>query len=169
MSEAIITVKGQNGKLYLYEDSVFFERKSILGHIDAALTSAKTSYGYEKNISYDVIRGVKLMKASIWRNGYISLVIEGELKNIDGVKDAAKDASSLVFFPGSNEDAEKAATFINKKIIERKSENNKANNISTEKSSLSFAEELEKLYSLKEKRILTEEEFAEAKKKLLSK
>ena len=55
MSEAIITVKGNNGKLYLYEDSVFFERKSILGHIDAALTSAKTSYGYEKNISYDVI------------------------------------------------------------------------------------------------------------------
>lgn len=169
MDNAIMVVKGNNGTLYVYEDSVFFERKSIIGHIDAVLFSAKTSYGYEKNISYDVIRGVKLMKASIWRNGFLSLSIEGELKNIDGVKDAMKDASSLVFFPSSNDDAEKAAEFINKKVDERKRETNQINNAVTEKTSFGYADELEKLYSLKEKGILTEEEYCEAKKKILSK
>ncbi|GEM_PF-6932630 len=108
------------------------------------------------------------MKASIWRNGFLSLSIEGELKNIDGVKDAMKDASSLVFFPSSNDDAEKAAKFINNKVDERKRKTIQIDNVITEKTSLDYADELEKLYSLKKRGILTEEEYCEAKKKILS-
>ena len=169
MENAIIVVKGNSGKLYLYEDYVFFERKSVLGNIVAAFERTKTSYRYEKNISYDIIRGVKLMKASKWRNGYISLAIEGELKNIDCLNDAAKDASSLIFFESSNEDALKAADFINKKIKERTQARSQTSNVSVEKSYLGCAEELEKLFSLKEKGIITEKEFEQAKNKILSK
>lgn len=57
----------------------------------------------------------------------------------------------LYFFESSNEDALKAADFINKKIKERTQARSQTSNVSVEKSYLGCAEELEKLFSLKEK------------------
>lgn len=161
----LIVIKGYNGNMHLYNDRIFIDRKSIVAHFDAIFLGAKTSLNYEQVIYYSEIKSVKYMKATIWKNGYISLVIEGELKNIDGVRDAAKDASSLIFYPEVNDFVEKAVGFIKHKINENVKNDTNLTSYSNE---VDISSEIQKLFDLKTKGIISEEEFAQAKKKLLS-
>ncbi len=96
MSKLLLTIKGNSGKLLVYDGKVYFERKSVLGNF-ASIFGEKTSYGYEKEVKFEFINGVEFNKATMWRNGYISLAVEGEIKNIDGINGATRNATSLVF------------------------------------------------------------------------
>lgn len=161
----ILQVKGNNGRLLIFDDSVYFERKSILGNLDSVFFDAKTGYGHEKLIYFDMINSVEWNNATMLRNGYISLGVEGEIKNMSAMKGALKDANSLIFFPKSNEDAKKCVDYINKKIQERYNQTTPTFQYTT--SSLSAADEIRKFKQLLDDGIITQEEFDQKKKQLL--
>ena len=167
MSNEIMRVKGTNGSLVVYEDHVYFERKSLLGNIDAVSRGNDTGYNSEKGIPFEYILGVEWNKASLLRNGYISLNIEGEIKNMSGLKGAANNASSLVFFPGANADAEKVVNYL--EDIVKANKEKKQHVVVDNQPSNSLSDELLKLKQLHDDGILDDEEFKAAKTKLLNK
>lgn len=116
----LMFVKGNDGRLIIFDSYVYFERKSFLGHFTRAFEKADKTYLNEKKIPYEMINGIEWNKASKWRNGYLTLAVEGEIKIESGLAGAAKNATSIVFFPKANDDAEKCAEFIANKIKENK-------------------------------------------------
>ena len=163
----LMSVKGNNGRLIIFENSVYFERKSVIGNVDAIASNSNTGYYNEKNITFDMINGIEWNKASIWRNGYISLAVEGELKNTNGLAGATKNATSLVFFPKANDDAAKCVEYISKKIKELKDKPKKVEISNSPQ--LSQADELIKFKKLLDEGIISEDEFAKAKERIINK
>ncbi len=163
-------VKGNNGTLIVYDDHVYFERKSFLGNFDAVTRGNATGFNSEKGIPFEYILGVEWNKATMFRNGYISLHIEGEIKNMSGLKGAANNASSLIFFPGANADAEKVVNYLEGivKANKEKKQHVVVDN-QPQTSSGSVADELLKLKELHDAGVLDDEEFKAAKAKILAK
>lgn len=161
----LMSVKGNDGRLLVFDDYVYFERKSVIGHFDSIFFNADKDYYNEKKIPYEMINGVEWNKASMIRNGYITLAVEGEIKSTTGLKGAAKNATSIVFFPKANGDASKCAEYISKKIKECKNQTIKVEN----NSSLSNADELIKFKQMFDDGIITEEEFVKIKEKIIGK
>lgn len=161
----LMFVKGNNGRLLVFDDYVYFERKSFLGNLDAIIFNSNTGYYNEKKISYEMINGIEWGQASTWRNGYISLAVEGEIKNQTGHKGAGKNATSIVFFPKSNDDAANCVAFISKKVEELKKEKDEIiNNQNTNN-----ADELIKYKKMLDDGIITEEEFLIIKERIIKK
>ena len=171
MANEVMRVKGNNGTLIIYDDHVYFERKSFLGNYDAATRGTASGLGSEKGVPLENINGVEYNKATMFRNGYISLFIEGEIKNMGGMKGAANDASSIIFFPGSNASAEAAYNHLLKiaQANKEKKQHVIVDNQQPSSGTASLADELLKLKQLHDNGILDDEEFKAAKSKLLNK
>ncbi len=161
----IMSLKGIDGRLLIYDEYVYFERKSIMGHLDSIFFKSQKDYYNEKKIPYDMINGVEWNKASMIRNGYITLSIEGEIKSETGLKGASKSASSIGFYPKSNDDAAKCAEFISNKVKECKKQTVEVDI----KSSVSKADELIKFKKMFDEGIISEEEFVKIKEKIIGK
>lgn len=157
----VMQVKGNNGRLLIFEDYVFFERKSFLGSMESLFSANKNNNVGEKKVEMSKIQGVEWGMASIWKNGYISLSVIGESKNMNGLFGAGKHPTSIVFFPVSNMDAERCVNYLNRRIRETKSYN-----VGSQKQ-LSAADEIRKYKALLDDGIITEEEFELKKKQLL--
>lgn len=157
----LMSIKGNDGRLIVFENYVYFERKSIIGHLDTIFSGSNKSYYNEKKIPYEMINGVEWNKASTWRNGYISLAVEGEIKNENGLKGAVKNATSIIFFPKSNDDATKCVDFITEKIKNQTLETKNA-------AHMNQADELIKFKKMFDEGIITEEEFNKVKEKIIN-
>ena len=163
----IMEVKGNNGRLLVFENYVFFERKSFLGKVEAFF-GGKNSNMPEKRVSMDQILSVEYSLASMMRNGYISLAVIGEEKNMNGFFGAAKNPTSLIFFPGANSEAERCVSYINARIREIKSHQwNRFKEERVGSTKLSTADEIRKYKALLDDGIITPEEFERKKKELL--
>lgn len=166
MSEKeLMSVSANDGRLLVYDDYVYFERKSVMGHLDSIFRNYDKDYYNEKRIPYDMINGIEWNKASMIRNGYITLAVEGEIKSATGLKGATKNATSIVFYPKANDDASKCVEFISKKIKECKKQTIEVEN----KSSFSSTDELIKFKQMLDNGIITEEEFVKIKEKIIGK
>ena len=97
-------------------------------------------------------------------SGYLQFTVPGGNESRGGILDATKDENTFMF-AGDNEKAEKIKIYIEKRIQEIRS--NASTSMAQQAPVFSLSEELEKLASLKEKGVLSEEEFAVAKKRLL--
>ena len=82
MAELLFELKGNGNKLFIYEDKLVFK----------FLTD-------EKVVDIVDVESVEFSKASMWKNGYLSLGVKNEIKNSNGIRGAAKDLRSIVFFP----------------------------------------------------------------------
>ena len=168
MSIEIMRVKGISGTLIIFEDKIYIERKSLLGNIDALVHKTPTGYYSEKEIRLNTLEGVEWNRASMIRNGYISLFVKGEIKNMGGLKGAFNDASSIIIYPNHNKDAKKAIDYLYNVIKENKEKEKHVvvdNNIECNKDSI--YNELIKLKELYDKNIINDEEFKDAKQKVL--
>lgn len=147
MAELLFELKGNGNKLFIYEDKLVFK----------FLTD-------EKVVDIVDVESVEFSKASMWKNGYLSLGVKNEIKNSNGIRGAAKDLRSIVFFPKQNELAEKIYNHIRKLI-----EENKKNTVPVvnQVQTLSNADELRKYKQLLDDGIITQEEFDAKKKQLL--
>ena len=147
MAELLFELKGNGNKLFIYEDKLVFK----------FLTD-------EKVVDIVDVESVEFSKASMWKNGYLSLGVKNEIKNSNGIRGAAKDLRSIVFFPKQNELAEKVYNHIRKLI-----EENKKNTVPVvnQVQTLSNADELRKYKQLLDDGIITQEEFDAKKKQLL--
>jgi len=146
----IIEFKGRNGKIELYSNFVRLNRKTTMGFLIQGLKG-------EKDIYFRSITSIQIKKPGLVV-GYLQFSIPGGNESRKGVFDSLSDENTISF--ANNGEYIKALEI--KKYIEEK--------INSGNSEVrSDADEIEKLYSLMEKGIITKEEFEGRKKELLSK
>ncbi len=148
MEDPIISFKGRNGKIELYKDFVRLDRRTVMGVLMQGLKG-------KKDIFFHNITSIQIKKPGL-TVGYLQFSIPGGNESRRGVFSSIKDENTITF--GSKEKYEKALRI--KEYIERKIKSKNSGFVSS-------ADEIEKLYSLMKKGILTKKEFEEKKKKLL--
>jgi len=141
--------KGYNGTLILTNTGVIIKRG-----IKGFLLGGGMLRG-DKTIPYSSIIAVQLKKAGLTA-GYIQLTLKGGSEAKAGLFQSVKDENTINFYNNKNKDFEEAKRLIEEKIS--------AGDVQSNKSDLG---ELEKLAELKEKGIITEEEFNAKKKSIL--
>ena len=135
--------KGYNGILILTDTGVIIKRKK------------RFLLGGEKTIPYSNIIAVQLKKAG-WTGGYLQLTLAGGSGGKGGLFRSTMDANTVCFYKSKNQNFEEA-----KEIIERHISGGS-------QKATSNLDELERLASLKEKGIITQDEFDAKKKSLLN-
>jgi len=139
--------EGRNGTLILTEKGVIIKR-------DGGFFSSGTG---EKTILYKNITAVQFKRADL-TVGFIQLTIQGGIEAKGGVFEAVNDENTVTF--GTEEktrEFEKAKSIIEQRIISASS-----NNLTP----VNDLNQLEKLAFLRDKGIISEEEF-QAKKKMI--
>lgn len=141
--------KGYNGTLILTPTGVIIKRG-----VKGFLLGGGMLRG-DKTIPYKSIVAVQLKKAGMLA-GYIQLTLTGGSEAKAGVFQSTKDENSINFHANGNSKFEEAKRLIEERISadSHAPQNNPLN-------------DLEKLAELKDKGIITEEEFQQKKKQLL--
>jgi hypothetical protein len=140
--------KGQSGTLTITSTGVVIKRGKL-----GMLLAGGTLKG-EKTIPFKSIVAVQLKKAGMM-TGYIQLTLAGGSEAKGGLLQSMSDENSISFQNRANAAFEEAKQLIEERI----------NSSGTPMQS--GADELEKLAGLKDKGIITAEEFAAKKKQLL--
>src|SRR3989338_2390188 len=145
--------RGYNGTLILTDTGVLIKRGAKGFFLGGGMLRG------DKTIPYSSIVAVQLKKAGMTA-GYIQLTLKGGSEAKSGLFQSATDENSINFhsaFGGNNNELfNEAKTLIEEKI---NAVNSPAKN--------SGLDDLEKLAALKEKGIISEEEFQAKKKQLL--
>lgn len=165
LSQKIVTAQpegdfflGDNGSLTLKDSFLSINRSSrkVLGD---------TSAVGNKNIPYGSITAVQLHKSEKtflgYTKGFLQLTIQGGRETQGGIASAMSDENTITFeTEEKNIEFAKAKRMIEQKIQQFHSPSSPSDNSSS-------LDVLEKLASLKEKGIITEEEFQAKKKQIL--
>jgi len=141
--------KGYNGSFLLSENAVIIKRgiaAALLGH----------GLKGDKTIPYSSIIAVQFKKAGLTA-GYLQLTLKGGNEAKGGLFEAAKDENTVCFYNWDNKKFEEAKTLIEERLSSTGGTQKQSSNL----------DELDKLAKLKEKGIITEEEFNAKKKQLL--
>ena len=142
--------KGYNGDLILTDDAVIIKRGGKGFWLGGMMIRG------DKTIPYDSITAVQFKEAT-FTTGYIQLSIKGGPEAKGGLFEADKDENTITFIRKSKSDEFLEA----KKIIEQNMMKK------TDKNSVSGADELEKFASLRDRKVITDEEFNIKKKEIL--
>ena len=159
----IMRVEGHNGQIELYKNKIVIKRKGVM---------SKLTQGFkgDKEIMLKRISSIQLKEAGMITSGYIQFAFSGGKENTDGLMDATKDENSVMFTKKQQADFKKLKNAIYDQMdkLEREKENRMRGSTQPESNnSSSELDELEKLANLKEKGIITEEEFNKKKKQIL--
>ena len=150
MQEVLMEAEGIYCDLELLKDIVRIKRRGVLGFL--ALGSRT-----EKDILISKILSIRFKRAGILANGYIQFVFEERQETRDSKSDVAEDENAVVF----RANHQKAFESIREAIVQRMT------NFKTETKATSGLDELERLASLRDKGVITEDEFAQKKRQLL--
>lgn len=140
--------KGYNGTIILTDTGVIIKRG-----VKGFLLGGGMLRG-DKTIPYSSIVAVQLKKAGLV-GGYLQLTLKGGSEAKSGLFQSTTDENTVNFYSGKNKDFEEARRLVEEKICD---------NTSPKHSNL---DELEKLAEIKEKGIITQEEFDAKKKSIL--
>ncbi|HEX8174081.1 MAG TPA: DUF4429 domain-containing protein [Pyrinomonadaceae bacterium] len=149
----IMSAGGVNGQLTLFADKVRISRSGLLAVMTQGLKG-------DKEILLSSITSIQFRQANALTNGYIQFTFAGSGENKRGLLDATKDENTVMFKSSQQGEFQRMKAAIEQKIAELR----RPRAIVAQ---FSPAEELEKLASLKERGIITEEEFNIKKKQLL--
>lgn len=152
-TSTVYTMTGVQDLLEVYSDRLAITPKGLLGFFNKGLKG-------RKEIPYASIVAVQLRNADLLTNGYIQFTLPGGNESRGGIMAAVRDENTMVFSGSQNNAlANEIRNWIMKQVN------------STRASSLtvtpSLSQELQKLVSLKEDGLLSDEEFIAAKAKLL--
>ena len=151
MEEILKSVKGTNGQLELLKNKIRIKRTGLTPFLLHGLKG-------DKEIFINQISSIQFKKPGLLTAGYIQFVFLGSAESKGGLLAAVEDENTVTF----NNDTLKDFLGI-KEMIEQKIEEihnpNKAKDNSLN--------DLERLAELKNKGIITEEEFNLKKKKIL--
>lgn len=154
MEEAILSLKGVNGQLQLYENKVVIIRKGAL---------AKMTQGFfkgDKTIYLKQITGIQVKLGGAFTNGYIQITVPGGIENKKGIMSATQDENSVMFAKKNNQ----LVNEIKEKIEELQQQTLGVQQINQ----TSSADEIKKYKELFDTGVITEEEFTAKKKQLLN-
>ena len=152
VDKIIATAQGENGQLELTERRVRIKRKS--GFYSAMVMGQSG----DKELRISQISAIQLKEPSAWMKGFIQFTLIGGREERSAAWDVARDENSVIF---SNKQTSEIKRFKNKvdELIDAHHQPQPANP--------SYIEELEKLASLRDSGIISEEEFEAKKKQLL--
>lgn len=160
--KGIMKADGHNGQIELYKDRLVIKRKGFM---------SKLTHGFKgsKEIRLNRISSIQLKEAGMITSGYIQFSFSGGKENTDGLMDATKDENSVVFTKKQQTDFKKIKTAIYNQMdkLEKEKTDRLKESVQEESNSSSDLDELEKLADLKDKGIITEEEFKKKKKQIL--
>lgn len=146
-------VKGHNG-------SIVFDGKKIIIKRNGVVALLTQGFKGDKEIYIKQISSIQLKQAGLLTSGYIQFAFSGGKENKGGLLDAGKDENTVIFTKKQQPDFLKLKEELEKAILNQ-------NTSTTTIKNNSNLEELEKLASLKDKGIITNEEFEIKKKELL--
>ncbi|MFQ6092918.1 MAG: SHOCT domain-containing protein, partial [bacterium] len=147
--KVLMEAKGVSGQIEVLEDKVRIKRKGLTGFLTHGLKG-------DKEILIAHISSIQFKKAGIMTNGYIQFAYLGGQEAKGGLFEATKDENTVMF----NTFQQKSFEAI-KQTIEQRMAASKTG----AKATLNL-DELEKLASLRDRGIITEEEFNTKKRQL---
>lgn len=148
---AMFKVLGRQDEMEVFHDKLTITPKGVLGFMNKGLKGTKT-------IPFSSITGIQYKKPGLTA-GYIQFTIPGGNESKGGVLSAASDENTFMFGPKINDVVVEVKDFIEKRINEGR--------LPAAAQTASAADEIRKLAELKGQGVLSEEEFSNAKKKLL--
>lgn len=150
MEEILMSAKGVNGQLELLADKVRISRKGAMSLLIHGLKG-------DKEILISRISSIQFKEASNWFNGYIQFTFEGGREAKGGLTEATQDENSVVFRISQQDDFVKIKAAVEERML----------GVESPPTHQTYLDELEKLAELRDKGIITEEEFKEKKKQIL--
>lgn len=154
MSE--FSAKGVNGQVHIMGDKVVLTRTGLL---------AKLSFGSStKEILIRNITAIQ-MKDAGFTNGYIQFVYSGSIEHKGRAFSAGGDENSVIFNTWQKKDFYKVKKLIDDKMQEL--EHMKYQNNSQQPQQFHSASDLEKFAELRDKGVISNEEFEAKKKQIL--
>ena len=150
MAEATMIAKGINGQIELLGNKIRISRKGALSFLTQGMKG-------QKEILISQISSIQFKNAGAFSNGYIQFAFMGGQEAKGGIFQATRDENSVMFKKNQQ------ASFLHlKEAIDKVRD--AADRGSGQTSDL---DELEKLASLRDRGIITDEEFEAKKKQLL--
>ncbi len=151
MENKIIEAYGHNGQLEMTDTYIRIKRKGGLSFLTQGLKG-------DKEILISQITSIQFKPASIWTNGYIQFAFVGGSEAKGGILEAGGDENTVMFRLNQQPQFE---TF--KQELQERMNNLRAGS----SKSHSNLDELEKLASLRDRKIISDEEFEAKKRQLL--
>ena len=153
-NEPVYSLRGVQDTLEVFNNKVTITPKGVMGFLNKGLKGTKT-------IPFSSITAIQIKKGGAFTNGYIQFTLVGGNESRGGLLAATNDENTFMFGKQLNNKIEEIKEFIENQI-----ESLKSNNSQKEKA-LSLSDELEKLAALKEKGIITDEEYQKVKKRII--
>jgi len=148
-------LRGVQDLLQIYEDRLAITPKGVLGFLSKGLKGTK-------EIPFRSIVAVQFRAAGLIVNGYIQFTIAGGNESRGGVLSATQDENTFMFVKAVNAQAHAIKDFVDGKIAAIHAPQ------SARQDKKSLAEQISELAALRQQGILSEEEFAMAKTRLIS-
>lgn len=148
MQNALMTAEGLNGVISLFSDRVRIRRKGVGSFFTHGLKG-------EKDIQLNSISSVQFKNAGRLTNGYIQIAFMGGSESKGGIYSAAYDENTVIF----KRSQQSAFSAMREAVQERISKPESGNTGS--------ADEIEKLANLRDRGIITDEEFQAKKQQIL--
>lgn len=145
-----LQAKGVNGRIELFANKICIRRKGVLGFLTQGLKG-------DKEIMISSITSVQFKKAGMLTNGYIQFAFMGGKEAKEGIFQAVTDENTVMFNMKQQPDFERIKHELAKRLQAK----------TALLTASSGADEIAKLADLREKGILTEEEFQQKKKQIL--
>jgi len=145
-----IEAQGHNGQLELTDTVLRIKRKGILAFVTQGLKG-------DKEILISQISSVQFKKATTFVNGYIQFAFLGGHEAKRGIVQGTYDENTVLFRPSQQSAIEALRDELQRRMTAAHSK----------PSAVSSLDEIEKLASLRDKGIVSEEEFQKKKKSLL--
>jgi len=140
---------GVNGQIELQEDKIIIKREGFLSFLTQGLRG-------DKEILISQISSIQFKYPSTFTNGFIQFSYLGGVEHKGGILDATKDENTVFFNSFQLQDFKSLKEMIENRINEF-----------AKKDKRSDLGDLEKLAELRDKGIITEEEFNAKKKQIL--
>lgn len=154
---SVHTMKGVGDLLEVFEDKVTITPKGILGFMNKGLKGTKT-------IPFSSIIAIQFKEAGAVFSGYLQFTIPGGNESKGGVFSAVSDENTFMFAEKKNN----AQAIQIKEYIEGKVKQLHSPRATQSKSAASLSDELQKLASLRDSGVLSDQEFQSAKSRLIS-
>lgn len=151
MASTPLRAVGHNGQLELTDSVLRIERKGAVAFLTQGLKGVK-------EIRISQISSIQFKAATVWTNGYIQFGFLGGQEGKAGVFQAGLDENTVMFRTTQQSEFVALRDELNRHI---------ASSTSAATSAPSAIDEIEKLGKLRDKGLVTEEEFQKKKRQLL--
>jgi hypothetical protein len=153
---AVFSMRGIQDLVEVFDDKVTIMPKGVIGFLNKGLKGTKT-------IPFSSISAVQFKEAGVLVNGYLQFTIPGGRESRGGVFSATKDENTFMFRKKEN-----ALAIQIKEYIEAKTRELRVVQKTGGQAASSIPDEIQKLADLRDRGILSEQEFQSAKTRLIS-